>query len=365
MIKFKINLLENRFPVFIGSETLPQLAEALHLYHFDSRALLFISPSVNRLYGPQIQQELKKWKSHPTRLICNEGIEVGSWESVCRLLSQLVKIEIYPEQPWIVLGGTQLLNTISFVAPLLRVQIRLIKVPTTLISQSDTAISPWARLQLGEQGEVLESFHRTNFLWTDLNLLSALPDEYYLAGVLNLIRLASIWERSFFQFVEQNIRALLTRSPDVLLQTLHRSCLLKQDMLNNVMYQPDQSLPEFGLQMFQWWRRRNLHKYRANFAVLVVLDMLWRWLLAAELGILTSGADFRRLRELLVKINVLSTLDPRVVDVLIEAIASDSGNGLLKGFLPKEIGAYFYMENIDSKIGQAALAELKRLIKIV
>ena len=365
MIKFKINLPENQFPVFIGSETLPKFVEALQLYHFDQQALLFISPTVQRLYGVQLQQELKKLKLQFTRLLCGEDMGIGEWKGVYHLLSKVVKIGVHPEQSWVVWGGTRLLSTVSFMAPLLRTQVKLIKVPTTLISQSDSAISPWARLQLGGFGELLQNCHRTDFLWIDLNLLSTLSDEHYLNGVLNLIRLASIWERSFFQFVEENIQALLARSPEVLLQALHRSCLLKQDMLNNIMSQPNQSLAEFGLQMSQWWQKQAQHKSPASLAVLIALDMLWRWLLSAELGILTSGADFRRLRTVLNKTDVFSTLDPWVVDSLVPAVTSDTAQEQLKGFLPKEIGAYFYMDSIDPKVGQAALTELKRLIKII
>jgi len=109
------------------------------------------------------------------------------------------------------IGGGAVLDMVGFAAATAHRGIRLIRVPTTILSQNDSGV--------GVKNSV-NAFGKKNFLGTfappyavinDASLIERLPDREWRGGIAEAIKVALLKDPAFFRFIEEHATALRER----------------------------------------------------------------------------------------------------------------------------------------------------------
>ncbi len=122
----------------------------------------------------------------------------------------------------VAIGGGAVLDMVGFAAATAHRGIRLIRVPTTILSQNDSGV--------GVKNSV-NAFGKKNFLGTfappyavinDASLIESLPDREWLGGISEAIKVALLKDPEFFSFIEDYAPALVARDGDAMSWLIYR-----------------------------------------------------------------------------------------------------------------------------------------------
>lgn len=126
----------------------------------------------------------------------------------------------------IAVGGGALLDMAGYAAATAHRGVRLIRVPTTVLSQDDSGV--------GVKNSV-NAFGKKNFLGTfappyavinDMALLAKLPDREWRCGVAEAVKVSLLKDASFFAFIEENAGKLVARDEGTMRWVIYRCAQL-------------------------------------------------------------------------------------------------------------------------------------------
>jgi 3-dehydroquinate synthase len=124
------------------------------------------------------------------------------------------------------IGGGAVLDMVGYAAATANRGINLIKVPTTVLAQSNSGASI---------NNSVNAFGKKNFLGVmappvavinDFNFLTTLSDEDWRSGIAEAIKVALIKDNDFFNFITTKIDALVSRDINAMQQVIYRCAQL-------------------------------------------------------------------------------------------------------------------------------------------
>jgi 3-dehydroquinate synthase len=74
---------------------------------------------------------------------------------------------------------------------------------------------------------LIGTFWQPSEVWIDIKALDTLSEREYRSGMAEVAKYAFIGGQPFFDWVESNINALLSREPETLIEAIERSCRFK------------------------------------------------------------------------------------------------------------------------------------------
>jgi len=126
----------------------------------------------------------------------------------------------------VAIGGGAVLDAAGYAAATAHRGIRLIRVPTTVLAQDDSAMGVKNGINAFGKKNYLGTFAPPFAVINDTSFLETLPDRHWRAGVSEAIKAALIKDRSFFDFLEQHAAALKARDLGVMEQVIRRCAVL-------------------------------------------------------------------------------------------------------------------------------------------
>ena len=108
----------------------------------------------------------------------------------------------------VAIGGGAVLDAAGYAAATAHRGIRLIRVPTTVLAQDDSAMGVKNGINAFGKKNYLGTFAPPFAVINDVSFLGTLPDRHWRAGVSEAIKAALIKDRAFFDFLEEHAAAL-------------------------------------------------------------------------------------------------------------------------------------------------------------
>jgi 3-dehydroquinate synthase len=184
----------------------PTLVDAIGAYCLEHRAAMALSVPVLVVPGGE---PIKNDRRHVERIL--EAINAAA---LCRH-SYLVAV-----------GGGAVLDAAGFAAATAHRGIRLIRVPTTVLAQDDSAIGVKNGVNAFGKKNYLGTFAPPFAVINDASFLSTLSDRDWRGGATEAVKAALIRDPEFFDFLEERAPALLARDLTAMMQVIRRSAVL-------------------------------------------------------------------------------------------------------------------------------------------
>jgi len=131
-----------------------------------------------------------------------------------------------------VIGGGAVLDMVGFAAAISHRGIRLIRIPTTVLSQNDSAVGVKNSINAFGKKNYLGTFTPPNAVLNDFNFLKTLNDRDWRAGISEAIKVALIKDLSFFEWLEANGEALANRDMEPMKEHIIRSAKMHMDHIS-------------------------------------------------------------------------------------------------------------------------------------
>ncbi|QHT67695.1 3-dehydroquinate synthase [Rhodocytophaga rosea] len=202
------------------------------------RKLLFVIDSEVAKYHPSLikeiftytQQHTDTFKLAAEPIVMPGGEACKNDYALVEQLQQAVNDYGIDRHSYIVaIGGGALLDMVGFAAAVSHRGIRLIRIPTTVLSQNDSGV--------GVKNSI-NAFHKKNFLGTfappfavlnDFDFLLTLDDRDWRAGISEAVKVALIKDVNFWQFLRKNAKALAARDMPAMQVLIHRCAQMHMD----------------------------------------------------------------------------------------------------------------------------------------
>jgi 3-dehydroquinate synthase len=126
----------------------------------------------------------------------------------------------------VAIGGGAVLDAAGYAAATAHRGIRLVRVPTTVLSQDDSAMGVKNGINAFGKKNYLGTFAPPFAVINDVTFLPTLSDRDWRAGISEAVKAALIKDRSFFDFIEHHATALKQRDLSAMEQTIRRCAAL-------------------------------------------------------------------------------------------------------------------------------------------
>lgn len=199
-----------------------------------TKALVFVDEGIIDGNPNLIEHISSYFRSREDRLnlVCSpEFIRGGEpakndWSLVEKIWELLNKNAMCRHSYVIVIGGGAALDLVGFAASTAHRGVRLIRFPTTTLSQGDGGVGVKNGVNYFGKKNWIGTFSVPDAVVNDFTFLLGLPQVQKRAGYVEAIKVALIRDRSFFEFIEENAEALSSFNTNLLEQVIRKSAAL-------------------------------------------------------------------------------------------------------------------------------------------
>ena len=132
----------------------------------------------------------------------------------------------------IAIGGGAVLDAVGFAAAIAHRGVRLIRIPTTVLSQNDSGVGVKNSMNYFGKKNFLGTFAPPYAVLNDSDFLNTLDDRNWRSGISEAIKVALIKDAAFFDWIENNAQGLNNRDVSVMETLIIRCAALHTDHIS-------------------------------------------------------------------------------------------------------------------------------------
>ncbi|MFT5115120.1 MAG: 3-dehydroquinate synthase [Parasphingorhabdus sp.] len=227
-----VNLGSRSYDIVVAPDLLRNCAEHLAPIIKSRRVALITDPYVNETYLPGLATTLDQLSPGWTAFIIPNGESAKSFSGVEKLLSEMLDAGIDRDCVVIAFGGGVVGDVGGFSASLLMRGIDFIQIPTTLMSQVDSAVGGKNGINTYHGKNLVGSFLQPKVVLNDVSLLATLPESELRAGYGEIIKYGILRGETEFSWLEDNLTDILARKPDALVQVVSMGVATKASIVS-------------------------------------------------------------------------------------------------------------------------------------
>ena len=231
MSEFKtitVSLGDRSYPIIVGNGLLGGAFDLSEFVTGDD-CLIVSNVTVAPLYGDRILANLAGKQTTTIELPDGEAHKsVGTMQTI---LDKLVESRANRDTTVIALGGGVVGDITGFAAACYMRGVSFIQIPTTLLAQVDSSVGGKTGVNHPEGKNLIGAFHQPQVVMIDTDTLTTLPDRELKAGMAEVIKHGAISDIEFFNWLEENMQALLDKEPAALAHAIQRCCEIKSGVV--------------------------------------------------------------------------------------------------------------------------------------
>jgi 3-dehydroquinate synthase len=343
------------YTVHIGagiSRSLPQLLQA---HGLSGTSVVVSCPPVWRRHG----RRLKNVVARGTPALMRDGERAKTLGTVTGLYREMSARRLDRSSIVIAFGGGVVGDAAGFAAASYLRGVTLVQVPTTLLSQVDSAIGGKVGVNLPEGKNLVGAFHPPAAVVCDPEVLATLSPRQFRAGMYEVVKYGVIASRELFSAVSRDLPALVAQDRERLTEVIAACCRIK---IHVVSIDEREAGPRRALNFGHTvghaleaatGYRRFLH------GEAVGLGMLAAARLSVMRGTMSSAAE-AELRDLIARLGKLPPVADLKTSAILEAITHDKKvvRGTLHFVLAQDLGATTIATDVTPRELKTAIAAI-------
>ncbi len=357
MNTLKVDLGKERsYPIYIGSGLLGD--KSLIASHIKGTQVLIVTnETIAPLYLRATIKMLGDFELET--LILADGEQYKNVEVLNEIYTKLLTSKFDRKCTLIALGGGVIGDITGFAAASYQRGVNFIQIPTTLLAQVDSSVGGKTGVNHPLGKNMIGAFHQPQCVLADVETLLTLDDRQLSAGLAEVIKYGLINDANFFDWLEQNMTALLAKDLKLISSAIEISCHNKAQVvaldekesgvraLLNLGHTFGHAI-ESGMGYGKW-----LHGEAVGLGMLMAADLSHKmsWLDQEQLARIRALINKARLPIKGPKMGADQYLEIMAVDKKAEA-------GKIKLILLKAIGKAVIVNEYDKKLLQQTLKEL-------
>ncbi|OHB25607.1 MAG: 3-dehydroquinate synthase [Desulfuromonadaceae bacterium GWB2_53_15] len=226
-----VNLGEYSYDILIDSGVLSSLGQRCAAVGLNGDVAVITNPTVAALYGDVVQQSLIAAGNVVTIVTMPDGEEFKNSTTLNSVYDGLIEAGLGRNSFVIALGGGVVGDLAGFAAATYLRGIPFVQVPTTLLAQVDSSVGGKTAIDHPRGKNLIGAFYQPQLVLIDVDTLVTLPDREFRAGLAEVVKYGVAIDHAFFEYLEQNINAILAMNRECLVEVIHRCCGLKAQVV--------------------------------------------------------------------------------------------------------------------------------------
>ena len=229
MLCVNVELQERRYPILIGNGLLQD--ERSYPVKRGERVMIVTNPTVAQFYLDTVTFALKKRGCEVDHVLLPDGEKYKTLESLNLIFTALLQGNHGRDTTIIALGGGVIGDVAGFAAASYQRGVRLIQIPTTLLSQVDSSVGGKTAVNHELGKNMIGAFYQPSMVIIDTHTLGTLPKREVNAGLAEVIKYGAILDYEFFEWLEAHIDELVALNQQSLQHCIAHCCQIKADVV--------------------------------------------------------------------------------------------------------------------------------------
>jgi len=329
----------------ITIDSLPQLS-------FYRKVVIVTNPTVSGFHLNKLLEHIDATELNVVTI--PDGEKYKTLETIETILNECFIHKLDRKSLLIAFGGGVIGDMTGFTASLYQRGIDFIQIPTTLLSQVDASVGGKTGVNNKYGKNLIGAFYQPKAVYIDPEFLKTLPSREFAAGVAEIVKMAVMFDKSYFEFLKNaNLK-----DDETLKDAIRRSVELKAWVVN-------QDEKEAGIRAVLNYGHTFGHvvENETNYTTYlhgeaVAIGMVIANALAVELGLFTDK-EAQEVKLLLEKFDLPTEYQIENIDDFYEHFFLDkkSSNNSIKFILPNSMGNHKIVSDIDEHIVKKVLSE--------
>ena len=124
-----------------------------------------------------------------------------------------------------------IMSLAGFAAACYQRGVPFIQVPTTVLSQVDSSVGGKTAVNHPLGKNMIGAFYQPQSVIIDINCLKTLPEREFSAGMAEVIKYGIIYDKRFFNWLEDNVNEIKALQPEVITYMIKRCCEIKAEVV--------------------------------------------------------------------------------------------------------------------------------------
>ena len=223
-----ISLGDRSYPIYVGQNLFNQ-KELLCNHLPGKRVAIVTNQTVANLYLDKICSLLDE--KDLIKITLPDGESFKNQESLTLIYDELLKNNADRSITLIALGGGVIGDITGYASATFMRGVDFIQIPTTLLSQVDSSVGGKTGINHSLGINLIGAFKQPKCVLTDVNFLNTLPQNELSAGMAEVIKYGLINDYDFFEWLESNVEGLMSKSPNLLMEAIIKSCQNKSQIV--------------------------------------------------------------------------------------------------------------------------------------
>jgi 3-dehydroquinate synthase len=163
----------------------------------------------------------------PTFVISPAGETSKNIDTVVSIIEAMEKAYLGRDSVVVALGGGTVGDIAGFSASVFKRGVPVVQIPTTTVAQADSAVGGKTGVDSSISKNAFGAFWHPAAVYIDVATLTTLDERQFRAGLVESVKHALIVDGEYFEFLEENLDAILEREADVLEKVADFNCRIK------------------------------------------------------------------------------------------------------------------------------------------
>jgi len=226
-----VALGERSYPIHVGAALLPRAGELIG-DGIGRRAIVVSNATVAAHHLAPLRTSLAAHDIASEVILVPDGERYKDWATLQDILTRLLELRAERSTTLVALGGGVIGDLTGFAAAIYQRGMPFVQIPTTLLAQVDSSVGGKTGINHALGKNMIGAFWQPRAVLIDTDCLRTLPPREAKAGLAEVIKYGAIRDAAFFQWLENNIDALLRGDANALLHAVFESCRIKADVVS-------------------------------------------------------------------------------------------------------------------------------------
>ena len=223
-----VDLGDRSYPIHIGCGQISQAN--ISQYIQGQKVLIVTNTSIAPLYLQSVTAQLQE--KQVDTVILEDGEKYKNLENLNHIYTELINQHHDRKTTLVALGGGVIGDMTGFAAACYQGGVPFIQIPTTLLAQVDSSVGGKTAVNHSLGKNMIGAFYQPQAVVIDTDTLTTLPDREFRAGMAEVIKYGLISDAEFFDWLEDNLDALLQRDNTAMAFAIQRSCENKAQIVS-------------------------------------------------------------------------------------------------------------------------------------
>ena len=225
--KLTVGLGDRAYNIIVGRGLIERADELAGDILTGRHAIIISDDIVAPLHAPALAAACEEICRRCDQLTVPAGESSKSMPVLETLLEDILDLGVDRDVILIALGGGVVGDLVGFAAASLLRGVDFIQVPTSLLAQVDSSVGGKTGVNAEAGKNLIGAFHQPKLVLADTQTLDTLPIRELRAGYAEVIKYGLLGDASFFEWLEANGAAVLSRDPEALSKAVLTSCEAK------------------------------------------------------------------------------------------------------------------------------------------